>query len=399
MAWNVPGGSGDKDPWGQRKKPDAGAPDLDRIVRNIQQKLNGVFGGRRSGGDGGRTGRFGIGLIAVIAVLLWLATGIYIVTQGERGVVLRFGKKIDVTEAGLRWHLPFPIEHVEKVNVEKVSTIEIGYRTNQRTGGKSKVPKEALMLTEDENIIDIEFAVQYKVKDASEYLFNVRDPEVTIAQATESAVREVVGKNTLDFALTEGRELVARSARELLQEILDRYGTGIHVVAMETQKAQPPDEVKVAFDDAIKAREDEQRLKNEAEAYANDVIPRARGGAARLLQEADAYRASTVARAEGDARRFSQIATEYAKAPAVTRERLYIEAMEQVFSNSTKVFVDQKSGNVIYVPLDKLLAPRDGGGGESPPAASAPAEGDSAAGGSRSNAPPRSRTDLRRRGP
>lgn len=397
MAWNVPGGSGDKDPWGQRKKPDAGAPDLDRIVRNVQQKLNGLFGGRRGGSDGGRAGRFGIGLIVLIAVLLWLATGIYIVTQSERGVVLRFGKKIDVTEAGLRWHFPYPIERVEKVNVEKVSTIEIGYRTtNPRTGTRAKAPKEALMLTEDENIIDIEFAVQYKVKDAGEYLFNVRDPDVTIAQATESAVREVVGKSTLDFALTEGRVQVAGNARDLLQQILDRYRTGIHIVAMETQKAQPPDEVKVAFDDAIKAREDEQRLKNEAEAYANDVIPRARGASARLLQEADAYRASTVSRAEGDARRFTQIAVEYAKAPAVTRERLYIEAMEDVFSNSTKVFVDQKSGNVIYIPLDKLVAPRDGGS-EPAPSAAAPAEGEAAAA-ARNNAPPRGRADLRRRG-
>jgi modulator of FtsH protease HflK len=178
----------------------------------------------------------------------------------------------------LRWHLPFPIESVEKVNVEKVSTIEIGYRSNPRTGGKSKVPKEALMLTEDENIIDIEFAVQYKIKDAAEFLFNVRDPETTIAQATESAVREVVGKSTLEFIMTEGRDQVSRSSRELLQEILDRYNTGVHIVTVETQKAHPPDEVKPAFDDAVKAREDEQRLINEAEAYANDVIPRARGG-------------------------------------------------------------------------------------------------------------------------
>jgi membrane protease subunit HflK len=248
------------------------------------------------------------------------------------------------------------VEKVEKVNVEKVSNIEIGYRSNPRSGSKSKVPKEALMLTEDENIIDIEFAVQYKIKDASDYLFNVRDVETTIVQATESAVREVVGKSTLDFALTEGRDQVARNSREQLQQILDKYKTGIHIVTVETQKAQPPDEVKPAFDDAVKAREDEQRLKNEAEAYANDVIPRARGAAARITQEAEGYKASVIARADGDARRFSQIAIEYAKAPAVTRERMYLEAMEQVLSSTTKIFVDQKAGSsLIYLPLDKLV--------------------------------------------
>ena len=367
MAWNEPGKSGDKDPWGQRRKPGAGGPDIDRIVKNIQQKFAGLFGGLFGGGGGGGGGGsgsgggghasgIGLGLIVAVALFIWLVTGFYIINQGERGVVLRFGKKAEITDAGLRWHLPFPLETVEKVNVEKVSTIEIGYRSNRSGGGKSKVPKEALMLTEDENIIDIEFAVQYKIKDAGEYLFNLRDPETTIAQATESAVREVVGKSTLDFALTEGRDQVSRSARELLQQILDRYKMGVQIVTVETQKAQPPDEVKSAFDDAVKAREDEQRLKNEAEAYANDVIPRARGGAARLMQEAEGYKASVIARADGDARRFSQIANEYVKAPGVTRERLYLETMEQVLSSTTTIFIDQKAGNnLIYLPLDKLV--------------------------------------------
>jgi len=360
VAWNEPGKPGDKDPWGQRRKPGPGGPDLDRIVKNIQQKFADLFGGRSGGGGGGsggmRASGIGLGLIVAVALFIWLVTGFYIVNQGERGVVLRFGKKAEITDAGLRWHLPFPLEKVEKVNVEKVSTIEIGYRSNRSGGGKSKVPKEALMLTEDENIIDIEFAVQYKIKDAGEYLFNLRDQETTIAQATESAVREVVGKSTLDFALTEGRDQVSRSARELLQQILDRYKMGVQIVTVETQKAQPPDEVKSAFDDAVKAREDEQRLKNEAEAYANDVIPRARGGAARLMQEAEGYKASVIARADGDARRFSQIANEYVKAPGVTRERLYLETMEQVLSNTTTIFIDQKAGNnLIYLPLDKLI--------------------------------------------
>jgi modulator of FtsH protease HflK len=393
VAWNEPGKPGDKDPWGQRRRPDAGGPDLDRIVKNIQQKLSGLFGGM----GGGHASGFGVGLVVVVALLIWLLSGFYIVNQGERGVVLRFGKKAEITDAGLRWHLPYPIEKVEKVNVEKVSTIEIGYRSNPRTGSKSKVPKEALMLTQDENIIDIEFAVQYKIKNAADYLFDVRDPETTIVQATESAVREVVGRSTLDFALTEGRDQVARSAREVLQEILDKYKTGVQIVTVETQKAQPPDEVKPAFDDAVKAREDEQRLKNEAEAYANDVIPRARGAAARVLQEADGYKASVIAHADGDARRFSQIAGEYAKAPVVTRERLYIDTMEQVLSNTTKIFVDQKAGNnLIYLPLDKLLTM---------PEAHAPAAADTS---SQTEPPPtlppirdsaaaRSREDLRRR--
>ena len=355
MAWNVPGGNGDKDkdrdPWSQRRRGAGGSPDLDQIVRNIQRRLSGLFGG--GGGGGGST--FGIGLILLVGVGLWLLSGFYVVQQGERGVVLRFGKFQQATVAGLHWHLPYPVESVEKVNVDKVSTIEIGYRSDAR-GGRRKVPREALMISGDENIIDIEFAVQYRIKDASAYLFNVRDPEATIGQATESAVREIVGQSTLDFALTEGRVSVSRDARKLLQEILDRYNTGIFIVTVETQKAQPPDEVKPAFDDAVKAREDEQRLKNEAEAYANDVVPRARGAAARLLQEAEAYKASVIARADGDARRFNQIYTEYAKAPAVTRERLYIEAIEQVLSSTTKVFIDQKNGNnLLYLPLDKLI--------------------------------------------
>ena len=398
MAWNEPGKPGDKDPWGQRRKPGAGAPDIDRIVKNIQQKFSGLFGGLFGGGGGGggigRAGGFGFGLIIAVAAVIWLLTGFYIVNQGERGVVLRFGKQSEITEAGLRWHLPFPLESVEKVNVEKVSNIEIGYRSNPRTGGKSKVPKEALMLTEDENIIDIEFAVQYKIKSAADYLFNVRDVETTIGQATESAVREVVGKSTLDFALTEGRDQVSRSSRELLQGILDRYKSGIHIVTVETQKAQPPDEVKPAFDDAVKAREDEQRLKNEAEAYANDVIPRARGGAARLLQEAEGYKASVIARADGDARRFSQIANEYMKAPNVTRERLYLETMEQVLSSTTTIFIDQKAGNnLIYLPLDKLIPM--GEAAASVPFVPPLTEADATAKGSSSS---RSRSDLRTRG-
>lgn len=402
MAWNVPGGSGDKDPWGSRKKGGAGAPDIDEIVRKIQRALGGLFGGRGGGnGEGGpgsgRAPRIGIGVVIGAAVLLWLATGFYIVQQGERGVVLRFGKLEEVTSTGLRWHIPYPIESIEKVNTEKITSLEIGYRSSARGGAKVKVPKEALMLTEDENIIDIEFAVQYKISEPGDYLFNVRDVEGTIAQATESAVREVIGKSTLDFALTEGRDAISRTARQVLQEILDRYKAGIQIVALETQKAQPPEEVKAAFDDAVKAREDEQRFINEAQAYANDVIPRARGGAARALQEAEGYKASVTARAEGDARRFTAIAVEYAKAPRVTRERLYLDTMEQVFTATSKVFVDQKGGsNVLYLPLDRMIPQISG---HDVPAGAAPSvSSESPSPTPRAEPSSRGRTNLRSRG-
>jgi len=403
VAWNTPGGSGDKDPWGSRRKGGTGAPDIDEIVRKIQRALGGLFGGRGGGGDGGlgggRAPRIGVGVIVGAAVLLWLATGFYIIQQGERGVVLRFGKLQQVTTTGLSWRFPYPFESVEKVNTEKITSIEIGYRSSARGAAKVKVPKEALMLTEDENIIDIEFAVQYKISDPAAYLFNVRDVEGTIAQATESAVREVIGKTTLDFALTEGRDAVSRTAKQVLQEILDRYSAGIQIVALETQKAQPPEEVKAAFDDAVKAREDEQRFINEAQAYANDVIPRARGAAARAVQEAEGYKASVTARAEGDARRFSAIAVEYAKAPRVTRERLYLETLEQVFAGTSKVFVDQKGGNnVLYLPLDRMIPQVTGHDGA--PSPTAPSASPEPAGGpaARPDASTRSRTNLRSRG-
>jgi membrane protease subunit HflK len=375
LAWNEPGGPADKDkdPW-QRKK-DKGPPDLDQIVKNIQNKLADLFGGKKGGGPrGGADGparRIGAGLIAIIVFALWTLSGFYIIQQGERGVILRFGKRADVTGPGLHWHLPFPIEKRVVINVERPAILELGYRRNEKRS------KEALMLTEDENIIDIEFAIRYKISNPGDYLFNISDPDLTISQAAESAVREVVGKNTLDFVITSGRAEVEQNTKIILQEMLDRYKSGMEIVGVEMQKALPPDEVKAAFDDAVKAREDEQRLKNEAEAYFNDVIPRARGAAARKIQEAQGYKASVIARAEGDAKRFSQIISEYAKAPAVTRERLYIEAIEHVFSTTSKIFVDQKSGgNMLYLPLDKLMPQAPASStqpAQEPPEAAAPA--------------------------
>ncbi|MEE8216504.1 MAG: FtsH protease activity modulator HflK [Acidiferrobacterales bacterium] len=401
MAWNKPGNgnSGNRDPWGSGSGPRQGPPDLDEIVRNIQNRLSGLFGGGKGGGGKvgiGKAGGIGVGVIIAIVAGLWLLSGFYIVKQAERGVVLRFGKLQEVTEAGLHWRLPFPVDSVEKVDVQNVFQMEVGYRSDARTGRVSQVPKEALMLTEDENIVDIEFAVQYRISNAADYLFNVKDPEITIGQATESAIREIVGKSTLDFVITEGRADVANNTQAVLQKILDRYKTGIFITTAKMQKAQPPEQVKAAFDDAVKAREDEQRFKNEAQAYANDILPRARGKAARLVQEGEGYKVSVIARAEGDARRFTQIATEFAKAPEVTRERLYLETMEDVLSNSTKVFIDQKGGNnILYLPLDKIVtqgaraAPESGSQGGTA-AETGGAQPDIDRG--------RARTDLRRRG-
>ena len=303
-------------------------------------------------------GAAGLGVIITLVVLGWLATGFYVVEQGEQAVELRFGEFKEIKEAGLRWHMPLPIESKELVNVQKIRTVEVGYRTATRSGQLAKVPSEALMLTTDENIIDIQFAVQFDVRDPKELLFNVSEPdEQVVRQATESAVREVIGLSTMDRAITGGRSEIAQSTRTLLQEILDRYQSGLNIRNVEMQNAQPPEEVKPAFDDAVKAREDQVRIKNEAEAYSNDILPRAKGQAARLLQEAEAYEASKVALAEGEASRFTQVLEEYLKAPVITRDRLYIEAMESVLGNSTKLVIDQKSGgnNVMYLPLDQLI--------------------------------------------
>ncbi|MDH3672928.1 MAG: FtsH protease activity modulator HflK [Gammaproteobacteria bacterium] len=401
MVWNKPGNgnSGNRDPWGPKRGGQQGPPDLDEIVRNVQNKLSGLFGGGRGGGRGRgvgfKGGGIGFGVIVVVVLALWLLSGFYVVQQAERGVVLRFGKLQEVTEAGLRWHLPFPIEGVEKVDVQNVFQQEVGYRSNERTGRASHVPAEALMLTEDENIVDIEFAVQYQISNAANYLFNVQNPEETIAQVTESAIREIVGKSTLDHVITEGRVDVADKTQALLQEILERYKTGIVVTTVKMQKAQPPEQVKAAFDDAVKAREDEQRFKNEAQAYSNDILPRARGNAARLVQEGEGYKASVIARSEGDAQRFSKIAREYEKAPAITRERLYLESVEAVLSNSTTVLIDQKGGNnILYLPLDKIVSQGRSGLGDNGPSS---AGADSGVG-SQPFGRGRTRNDLRTRG-
>jgi membrane protease subunit HflK len=342
--------------WGRRPGRE-GPPDLDELWRNFSRKLDAMLGRRGGGGEEGPSGsegrRGGGGAVLVALVfVVWIASGFYIVYEGQRGVVLRFGKYVETTMPGPRWHLPYPIETVEVVNVAQVRTVEIGYRNNV----KSKVLKESLMLTDDENIVDVQFAVQYVLKSPTDYLFNSRAPDESVLQAAETAIREIVGKSSMDFVLYEGRAEVAARAHKLMQEILDRYGTGISVSKVTMQNAQPPEQVQAAFDDAVKAGQDRERLKNEGEAYANDVIPKARGMAARLAQEAEGYRQRVIEQAEGDAARFRQIVAEYNKAPQVTRDRLYIEAMQEIMSNTSKILVDQRGGgNLLYLPLDKIM--------------------------------------------
>jgi membrane protease subunit HflK len=342
------------------KKPGDGPPDLDQLWRDFNQRLNRLFGNKGGRGDGGggftpdmRGAGVGVGLVGAIVLFLWLVSGFFIVQEGQTGVILTFGKYSHMTPAGFNWRWPYPIQSHEVVNVSQVRTVEVGYRSSF----KNKQAKESLMLTDDENIIDIQFAVQYKLKSAAEWVFNNRDQEETVRQVAETAIREIVGRNKMDFVLYEGREKVALDVNQLMQQIVDRYKSGVQITNVTMQNVQPPEQVQAAFDDAVKAGQDRERQKNEGQAYANDVIPRARGAASRLLQESEAYRSRVVANAQGDASRFKQVLVEYQKAPAVTRDRMYLEAMQQIFSNTTKVMVDSKSGNnLLYLPLDKLIS-------------------------------------------
>jgi modulator of FtsH protease HflK len=352
-------------PNGGNKGGNQGPPDLEELWRDFNRRLTGLLGRKRGGGgdsgdDGG--GRMptlnprqfggGIGLLIALVAAVWLGSGFYIVDASQRGVVLQFGRFKEATEPGLRWRLPWPIQSHEVVNLTGVRTVEVGYRGSE----KNKVPKEALMLTDDENIVSVQFAVQYLLKDVQSYLFKNRLPDDAVVQASETAIREIVGKSKMDFVLYEGRDVIAASTQKLIQEILDRYETGIQVRSVSMQSTQPPEQVQAAFDDAVKAGQDKERQKNEGQAYANDVIPRAKGTASRLQQESEGYRARLIAMAEGDASRFKQLLTEYNKAPEVTRQRLYLETVQQVYANTSKVMIDAKgSGNLLYLPLDKLM--------------------------------------------
>jgi len=341
MPWNEPGK--DKDPWGNRGKD--GPPDLDELLKNVKDKFGGIFGGGNGKipkfptGAGNLSGIAGFIIIALLFV--WGLTGIYIVDEGWRGVETRFGARTIVTQSGPHWHIPWPIEDVELINVSAIRTTR----------------SDSIMLTGDENIVLMSLEVQYNVKDAQDFAFEVRDPDLTLRQVAETAIRTVVGNNDFDSIITEGRAIIGSETKQIMQEILDSYSTGLNVLTVNMGEAQPPEEVQDAFEDAIKAREDEQRIINEANAYRNDIVPKARGDGEGLLEQALAYRTRVVKSAEGETSRFNQLLTEYQLAPEVTRERLYIDTMETVMSSSPKVMIDIENGNnLMFLPLDQLMS-------------------------------------------
>jgi modulator of FtsH protease HflK len=345
MAWNEPGGNpGKRNPWGSNK-PEQGPPDLDEVIRNLQRKLSALFGGGGSGGranGSGSSGRgFGVGTILLALATIWAFTGLYRVDAAERGIILRFGRHVDTTMPGLHWHMPWPIEIKQIVNTAAIQSFT----------------EQTRMLTSDENLVDINMEVQFRRANALDYAFNVYEPEDTLKEVSESAIREVIGRSKLDSVLESGRQDIVIRTQELIQRTLDAYKIGLEVTAVNLQDVRVPNEVAPAQADAIKAREDRDRLSLAAQAYANDLIPRARGNAVRQVQDAQAYKAQVVANSEGEAERFLKLMTEYERSPAVTRERLYLETIENVLKTSRKVILDTNAagGNLVYLPIDKLL--------------------------------------------
>jgi modulator of FtsH protease HflK len=346
MAWNEPGGNsggGKRNPWGGGNKPEQGPPDLDEVLRNLQRRLAGLFG---SGGGGRGAGTpmpgrgFGIGTILLVLVTIWAFTGLYTVDAAERGVILRFGKHVGTTMPGLRWHLPWPIETKQIVNIQTIESFN----------------EQSRMLTSDENMVDINLEVQYRRAVPLDYAFNVLKPEDTLKEVSESAIREVIGRSKLDGVLESGRQEIVAKTKELIQRTLDDYKIGLEVTTVNLQDVKVPNEVAPAQADAIKAREDRDRLALAAQAYSNDIIPRARGAAVRQVQDAQAYRSRKISNAEGEAERFLKLLAEYERSPAVTRERLYLETVERVLAASKKVVLDTEgTGNLVYLPIDKLL--------------------------------------------
>jgi modulator of FtsH protease HflK len=338
-----------------------GPPDLDEMLRKLNQKLGSLFGNKGGGSTGGSGGpskaMMGGGLLLGIGLVIavWLATGFYQIDQRRKGVELRFGKFTQMTGPGLHWRIPYPIETVEEVTVEELRAIEIGYRHNQK-----KMPAEALMVTEDQNIVDMQFAVQYKIADTEsaprDYLFSDRRPDESVRQVAETAMREIVGKSKMDFVLYEGRTDISVRAKQLMQTMLDEYKTGITVTSVNMQNAQPPEQVQKSFNDVVSAKQIRKQLINEGQAYADAIVPRAKGTASRLMEEAEGHKQRVIANATGEASRFSAVLTEYEKAPGVTRERIYLDVMQRILQNTTKVVVDQKGGqNLLYLPLDKIM--------------------------------------------
>lgn len=340
MAWNEPGGgkNNNQDPW-RNGGNNEGPPDLDEVMKKLQQRFGGLFGGGK-GGSQKNDGGFGLLMVVfALALIVWAGSGFYRVEEAEKAVVLRFGEFNSIVGAGLHWKPTF-VDQIWKVN-----TLQVYSHRHQ-----------ASMLTEDQNIVDVQIEVQYRIQDPKNYVMRVADAKGSLMEATESSLRHVVGGTVMDQVITEGREVIALDVKDRLQEYLDRYKTGLYVTKANIQDAHPPTEVKAAFDDVIKAKEDRERLKNEAEAYANGIIPEARGMAQRILEEANAYKGEVVAQAEGEAERFKRLLTEYQKAPEVTRQRLYIDTMESVYARSTKIMIDVKGGNnMLYLPLDKIM--------------------------------------------
>ncbi len=353
MAWND---EKNQNPWnGKGQTP----PELDEVIKDFKNKFNRIFGEKKTSNSNTRKSKKvppnSLKYIFVLILLVWLLSGIYIIGPAEKGVVLRFGAFQKETSEGPHWHIPYPIETLNRINVEQIRTAQIGYRDASvyRRGGN--VSSESLMLTKDENMIDAKFAVQYKINDVQAYLFNVAVPDATLRHVVESAIRQVVGKNTMDYILTEGRVDIAESIKDKSQELLNTYQAGLQITTVNMQDAQPPEQVQAAFSDAVKAREDKQRLINEAQTYANDILPKSRGKAVRVLEEAKAYKSQVISKSEGEAARFRQILIEYEKAPNVTKERLYREAVEGVLANTSKVVMDSKTNSMMYLPIDKLL--------------------------------------------
>ncbi len=349
---------------GQRPGANAGPPDLDELWRDFNRKLNGWMGGGKRGGGARGTGgllppdfkniQIGGGVIAAVLVLIWLATGFFIVQEGQQAVITQFGRYKTTVNAGFNWRLPYPFQRHELVFVTQIRSVDVGRDNVLKATGL----RESAMLTQDENILDIKFAVQYRLSDARAFLFESKNPTDAVVQAAETSVREVLGKMKMDAALSEERDQIAPRVRAMMQDILDRYKVGIEVVAINLQQGgvRPPEQVQASFDDVLKAGQERERAKNEAQAYANDVIPRAVGSAARLKEEADAYKARVVAQAQGDAQRFRSVFNEYQKAPQVTRDRMYLDAMQQIYTNVTKVLVDTRQGaTLLNLPLEKIL--------------------------------------------
>ena len=373
---------------GRGQGPNQGPPDLDELWRDFNRKLGGLFGGkgRRGGGDNGgfggggnfqpdmKSAGIGAGLVAAVVILIWLGTGFFIVQEGQQAVITQFGRYKSTVGAGFNWRLPYPIQRHELVFVSQIRSVDVGRDTVVKATGL----RDSAMLTEDENIVEIKFAVQYRLNDARAYLFESKNPSDAVVQAAETAVREVVGKMRMDSALAEERDQIGPRVRNLMQTILDRYKVGIEVVGINLQQGgvRPPEQVQAAFDDVLKAGQERERAKNEAQAYANDVIPRAVGSASRLKEEADAYKSRIVAQAQGDAQRFKSVLTEYQRAPQVTRDRMYLDTMQQIYSSVTKVLIDSRQGsNLLYLPLDKIMqgVAQSGAAAVEPPAATPPA--------------------------